>query len=143
MSNAKVNFDLPTGIENLDITVNFTSKIYPIITQESYTTTGGLRGFNMWEAVSESYDVDADVTTIALRPVLLATELLPESYDTTPDLLTIELDTVLKATVLLPESYDTTPDLTTITLESKLVSTTLLPESYDTLALVTSLELTS
>ena len=147
MSNAKVNFDLPTGIENLDITVNFTSKIYPVVVIDAYTASGEVRRARFWNALQDAYGSSGEPTSVELRTILTilrSITLVPDdAYASTGEPTALELKTILRSIVQAPEAYASTGEPTSLLLESKLVSHEQPPDAYTSAGAVTSLELTS
>jgi len=70
MSNAKVNLDLPTGIETLNVTVRYTSPPYPVQVIDAITTSPGFLGLRSMPSTIEAVGPTADLTAIELRPIL-------------------------------------------------------------------------
>jgi len=122
MSNAKVNFDLPTGIENLDATVQYTTPPYPVEVVEATTVTADLAGFLLFGALIEATTPASTISGVELRPILQTYTTEPEATEPTTDLTGIELDTVLIRVVVDPEATVPTPTLSALTLTPKLVS---------------------
>ena len=141
MSNAKVNFDLPTGIENLDATVQYTTPPYPVEVVEAVTSEAGLDGLRFMSSNIEAVGPTADLTAIELRPILQSTTVEDEAVQPTADLTGIELDTVLVETTVEDEAVQPTADLTGILLESKLIENDMNDEAVQPTANITGIEL--
>ena len=141
MSNAKVNFDLPTGIENLDITVNFTSKIYPVVSKDALTSQAGEFGFRVMHSTVEALGPTALVTGLTLKEPLESTTVVDEAVGPTATITALTLDEVLVSTTVEDEAVGPTATITALTLESKLVSTTMEDEAIGPTATITGLEL--
>lgn len=138
---AKVNFDLPTGIQNLDLTLKLTSPPYPIIVFEAMTTQAGVGGLFSWEAFQDGLGTTASVDSLRLRPVLLQQSQEPEALGVTVALDTIALNLVLKETTVEPEALDVSASLDTILLEEVVVQTTLPDEAIDVTVSLDTIEL--
>lgn len=97
MSNdAKVDLDLPTGIENIDITVAYTSKPYPVVVRDALRLQGSLSGIRGAPSHTDALGTAGALDGISLRPILQTyDDGDPEAVDSQGSLDGIELDTVL------------------------------------------------
>jgi len=141
MSRAKVNLDLPTGIETLNVTVRYTSPPYPVQVIDAITTSPGFLGLRFMPGTIEAVGPAADLTAIELRPILQSTTVEDEAVQPTADLTGIELDTVLVETTVEDEAVQPTADLTGILLESKLIENDMNDEAVQPTANITGIEL--
>lgn len=142
MSRAKVNFDMPTGIANLDQTIRLTSRVYPVELIEAYGVAGVVTAARLWEAPIDGYDMAFTVTGLQLRPLLQTyDDGLPEGYDVACTVTALTLDTILVEYVGDPEGYDVASTVTALELRTLFVEYEGDPEGYDVAGTVTALEL--
>jgi len=124
MSRAKVNFDLPTGIENLDITVQFTSKIYPVIFQDALGSSAAFTDMRLWPNTGDALDTSATLASFTLNPALNTADAGVEALTTdagVTSIFMVEDEFVVKAADST-EAITNDATLTSIELETALVS---------------------
>lgn len=142
MSRAQVDFDMPTGIVNLDQTIRLTSRVYPVELIEAYGVTGIVTAARLWEVPLDGYDVAGTVTEVELRPLLQTYgDGLPEGYDVAGTVTALELDTIRVGYEGDPEGYDVAGTVTALELRTLFVEYEGDPEGYDVAGTVTALEL--
>jgi hypothetical protein len=141
MSNAKVNLDLPTGIERLNLIETLTSRPYPIVTSDALTFQARVERLRGMDGFIDAASMQAAVDTVSLRPVLQEYAGPDEAVALTGSVDSIELVTVLQQYTGPAEAVSLTAALDSILLESKLVSTTIPDEAVAMTAAVDSIEL--
>jgi len=142
MSRAKVNFDLPTGIENLDITAKFSSKIYPTVVIDAMTAQGALIAARLMPLQGpEAVGATATITTLELKQPLVQTTVEDEAVGPTATITALTLKEALESTTVEDEAVGPTATITALTLKDAIVSNTVEPEAVGPTATITGLEL--
>lgn len=140
----KTYLDLPAWIDRLDTSVNYTSRLYPVLVNEDRVTARlqvrELK-FPLVKIGPDELNVSAQVTSLGVRPIRIDSIMPPDSMEVESRVTSIELRPIRIDSIMPPDEIDVSSEVTAIELRQILITNTMKPEGLDVSSEITSIKL--